>query len=343
VEDDPEDNEAPGWSEGLRERKKRATRRLISDTATAMFLEGGFDEVKVTDVAEACGVSEKTVYNYFPTKESLLLDREAELAALIWQALGPGSPERSPVEGALELLGLQLDEQYATWLSIGIPLFRRFGELVDATPSLRAAERDMSERLVQVAAEAMAARAGVSPDEPEPRIAATAVLGLWRIQSDAVRRHAVDGRPPAEARDLVRAEVRRAARLVESGLWSFGVPEGHGNREQLKSAAESAQQAAKQVATAVRQARLTWQQLQREAERGGGKTTSAAFQGLASFLEHTEQWSRDQRDQKDQWKRAYREQQAQLRQAQRELQRRFRQASQVRPEDTHQPRGGRTQ
>ena len=277
----------PAGARGLRERKKRAMRRLISDTATGMFLERGFDEVKVTDVADACGVSEKTVYNYFPTKESLLLDREAELAARIWQALGPGSPERSPVEGALELLGLELDELYATWLSEGIALFRRFGELVDATPSLRAAEHDMTERLAQTAAEAMAARAGVSPDEPEPRIAATAVLGLWRIQSDAVRRHAVEGRAPAEARDLVRSEVRRAARLVESGLWSFGLPEGRGNREQLKSAAESAQQAAKQVTSALRQARMTWEQLQREGDRSGGKTPATAFRGLASFLRST--------------------------------------------------------
>ncbi len=87
---------ASDWSEGLRERKKRLTRSLISDTATAMFLERGFDDVRVAEVAEACGVSEKTVYNYFPTKESLLLDREPEMAAELWRALGPGSTARSP-------------------------------------------------------------------------------------------------------------------------------------------------------------------------------------------------------------------------------------------------------
>ena len=76
--------------EGLRERKKRLMRQLISDTATAMFLERGFDEVRVAEVAAACGVSEKTVYNYFPTKESLLLDREEGMAADIRRALGPG-------------------------------------------------------------------------------------------------------------------------------------------------------------------------------------------------------------------------------------------------------------
>jgi AcrR family transcriptional regulator len=62
-------------AEGLRERKKAETRQRLSDTATRMFLDRGFDGVKVTEIAAACQVSEKTVYNYFPTKESLVLDR----------------------------------------------------------------------------------------------------------------------------------------------------------------------------------------------------------------------------------------------------------------------------
>src|ERR1700691_423244 len=60
---------------GLRDRKKRQMRQQLSDTATEMFLDRGFDAVRVVDVAGACDVSEKTVYNYFPTKESLILDR----------------------------------------------------------------------------------------------------------------------------------------------------------------------------------------------------------------------------------------------------------------------------
>ena len=76
---------------GLRERKKRITRQLISDTATAMFLEKGFEEVRVADVASACNVSEKTVYNYFPTKESLLFDRFEDMEAQVRVALGPGA------------------------------------------------------------------------------------------------------------------------------------------------------------------------------------------------------------------------------------------------------------
>src|SRR5204862_6283657 len=88
--------------EGLRERKKRAMRQQLSDTAARMFLEHGFDAVRVADVAEACGVSEKTVFNYFPSKEALVMDRLEPLAeALRHHLADPASP---PVAAMLEIL-----------------------------------------------------------------------------------------------------------------------------------------------------------------------------------------------------------------------------------------------
>ena len=87
---------APVAGEGLRERKKRLMRQLISNTATSMFLERGFEEVRVAEVAAACEVSEKTVYNYFPTKESLLLDREQDMADGLRRVLGGCRPSWTP-------------------------------------------------------------------------------------------------------------------------------------------------------------------------------------------------------------------------------------------------------
>jgi AcrR family transcriptional regulator len=64
-------------AEGLRERKKRATREAIAAAAMELFTERGFDSVTVAEVAEAADVSEKTVFNYFPTKEELVFHRGA--------------------------------------------------------------------------------------------------------------------------------------------------------------------------------------------------------------------------------------------------------------------------
>src|SRR3974377_2222058 len=93
-------------AQGLRARKKRLMRQQLSDTATRMFLDRGFDAVRVSEVAEACGVSEKTVFNYFPTKESLVLDRlETTMASL---RAGLPDPGVSPVEAALRILDREL-------------------------------------------------------------------------------------------------------------------------------------------------------------------------------------------------------------------------------------------
>jgi AcrR family transcriptional regulator len=270
----PKVTELPGAvREGLRERKKRMTRQLISDTATAMFLEHGFDAVRVAEVAEAAGVSEKTVYNYFPTKESLILDVQDDMEASIRAALGPGAPNVSPIDAAVEVILQDLSRFYQHWDSdhggerVDVTLIRRFSDLVQETPSLRAAWRDAADRMVEVAAEAMAARAGVSPDDPEPQIAANAIVGLWRVQYRAMRQYSDGSRSPAEVADAVAADVRRAARLIDTGLWSFGIAvQGSSGREQIRLAAEAANEARKQVLAAIRQARVAWRMVVADAQ-----------------------------------------------------------------------------
>src|SRR6266516_4740109 len=61
---------------GLRELKKARTRRLIADTTARLFAERGYEQVAVSDVAREAEVAEQTVYNYFPTKEQLVIDRD---------------------------------------------------------------------------------------------------------------------------------------------------------------------------------------------------------------------------------------------------------------------------
>jgi AcrR family transcriptional regulator len=66
-------------SSGLRERKKARTRRLIADTAARLFAERGYERVAVSDVAREAEVAEQTLYNYFPTKERLVTDRDEQI------------------------------------------------------------------------------------------------------------------------------------------------------------------------------------------------------------------------------------------------------------------------
>ncbi|MDQ0790388.1 TetR/AcrR family transcriptional regulator [Streptomyces sp. B3I8] len=231
-------------AEGLRERKKRLLRQRLSDTATEMFLERGFDDVRVSEIARACEVSEKTVFNHFPTKESLILDRgEATGAAL---RAGLAETERRPVEATVEILAAEL-RALTSWLAAqddprdAAARIRRFGALTRSTPSLRAYHQDMTDRLVAVAAEALARRGGGTHDgragdpshdagfsrgsphgpevRPEVQIAAIALVGLWSVQFRSLARHLADDTcAPDRLHDAVTADVRRAADLLDTGL-----------------------------------------------------------------------------------------------------------------------------
>lgn len=214
----------PPATETLRERKKRLMRRRLSDTATAMFLERGFDAVRVTEIAEACDISEKTVFNYFPTKESLVLDLgETTLASLRTHL---ADPALTPVEATLQILAQELGA-ITSWLDAqedqaeARALVMRFGMLVRSTPSLRAYQHDMTEQLVAEAAALLAARAGLDAGAPEPQITAAALLGLWPIQFQALGRALGKGLAPDQVFAAATAEVQRAAALLEDGLASF--------------------------------------------------------------------------------------------------------------------------
>ncbi|MEU6142516.1 TetR/AcrR family transcriptional regulator [Streptomyces sp. NPDC047081] len=214
----------PEGGEGLREQKKRLLRQRLSDTATEMFLERGFDAVRVSEIAQACGVSEKTVFNYFSTKEALILDQgESTMVAL---RDGLADTNHSVVEAVLGILSGELGVM-TSWIAAqddpvqAVGMVRRFGALTRSTPSLRAYHREMTDRLVAVAAEALARRDRTSPDEPEPQIAATALVGLWSVQFRSLGKHLDGARTAAQIHAAVTADVRRAARLIDIGLASF--------------------------------------------------------------------------------------------------------------------------
>jgi len=194
---------------GLRESKKLHTRQEIADRAMQLFATRGFDHVTVAAVAEAAGVSEKTVFNYFPTKEDLFFDevpaREAALVAAV--------RDRRQAESILAALHrLQAGE----CPRLCSPGFATFARIIEESTALKAKELEVMSRFVQVLTDAL--QAELTIDERDARIAAGLLVSVHRQLFRTARKQALAGKQgPAAARRL-RAELDRAYHLLEHGL-----------------------------------------------------------------------------------------------------------------------------
>jgi len=91
-------------SAGLRERKKARTRRLIADSAARLFAEHGYENVAVSDVARDAEVAEQTVYNYFPTKEQLVTDRDEQIQERLTELIRSRLPGVTPAAAIREFV-----------------------------------------------------------------------------------------------------------------------------------------------------------------------------------------------------------------------------------------------
>jgi AcrR family transcriptional regulator len=215
---------------GLRERKKQRTRALIGETARRLFAERGFDAVTVAEIAREAEVAEKTVYNYFPTKEDLFYHRleafEEELLATI--------RERAPGETVLEAFRrfqlaprgifakLEADEARAAREQL-----RTVTRVITDSPALLARERQVFLRYTESLAALLAEETGARAEDVEPWVTANALLGLHRALIDFVRTRVLAGDDDRDrlARDL-RAQARKAFARLEEGLGRYAPAAG---------------------------------------------------------------------------------------------------------------------
>jgi AcrR family transcriptional regulator len=139
--------------DGLRERKKRATRRAISDAATELFVKKGFDNTSVVEIAEVVGVSPQTVLNYFPAKTDLFFD-EHDWYTGPPQAVRDRRPRTSPTTAVREWYLADLQRRHGEGHLDGLAVFmqtiadsatlrrRRLDDLAALTDALRVALDD---------------------------------------------------------------------------------------------------------------------------------------------------------------------------------------------------------
>jgi AcrR family transcriptional regulator len=147
---------------GLRETKKERTRREIADAAMRLFVLRGFARVTVAEVAVEAGVSEKTVFNYFPTKEDLFFDEVDEREAALVAAIRDRRPSES-IPAALRR------HQNVDCARMCTESFAAFARLIEESPALRAKELEVMARFTRTLANALEREAGCT--EVEARVA----------------------------------------------------------------------------------------------------------------------------------------------------------------------------
>ncbi|MGV9288249.1 TetR/AcrR family transcriptional regulator [Streptomyces sp. NPDC003719] len=141
-----------------RDRKKAATRQAIADAALRLFLERGYDQVSIRDIADAADVSTATVFKHFSGKEALVFDqdedRESQLIAAVRQ--------RRSDQSILDALRQHVLD---TWPSIEAhPQAAEFTNLVNSTPVLRAYAERMWTRYTDSLSAVVADEFGVGHD-----------------------------------------------------------------------------------------------------------------------------------------------------------------------------------
>jgi AcrR family transcriptional regulator len=183
--------------QGRRERKKAELRTRISEVATALFLERGFDAVSVSEVAEAADVARPTVFAHFARKEDLLFDRYPEAEALVVAAVNDRPGGTSAVQALSDLLVALADE--GNPLSTIRGTFRRFWEVVAESRALQNRARELLQQIEEAIAGAMA-HTGV----PDPQLTAALTVAAYRVvHLESVRRIFAGDDP-----DVVAAEHR---------------------------------------------------------------------------------------------------------------------------------------
>src|ERR1700734_3225872 len=203
---------------GLRELKKARTRRLIADTAARLFAERGYEHVAVSDVARAAEVAEQTVYNYFPTKEQLVTDREQQVQDRLCDLIRSRPAGATP---AAAIRGFVL-EAGAGIRTIPPEIWRgELGYLSAISPTVHRLVLELTDRQAAALATAISDTTAVAPEVA--RLQGIALAAVFQIIIIDAGRRTRDGQSQAEIADELRPVVENI--LDELDRWlSVSVP-----------------------------------------------------------------------------------------------------------------------
>ncbi|AMM20768.1 TetR family transcriptional regulator [Frondihabitans sp. PAMC 28766] len=190
-----------------------ATRARIADVATGMFLERGFEDVTIAEVAAAAGVSKVTVFAHFDRKEDLLLDRLPGAVDLVRSAIRDRPDGVGPVEAIRRMVVRLADEKHVlSGLGDGVEPFLR---MVVASPALIARLRVFEHQIERVLADELAADSRFDGDAD---LTAALIVAGYRNAATSTMRRRLAGDAPAALEAAHGAALTAAFAALADGL-----------------------------------------------------------------------------------------------------------------------------
>ncbi len=188
---------------GLRARKKAQTRQHIADVAAHLFATLGYDEVSIIEVAQAAQVSEQTVYNYFPAKHDLVLDRAEEFRQRYVRTVLDRPPGTSPA-AALRAEAMEDIERYR---HTDLNLARgEFSALCARHPNLRRFALELRDQQAETVTAALTETCpGLHPVVARAHVAA--LISVFQLIADRIGHSVLAGAAPDAVADDLTAAV----------------------------------------------------------------------------------------------------------------------------------------
>ncbi|MBV9879017.1 MAG: TetR family transcriptional regulator [Gemmatirosa sp.] len=174
---------------GRRAGQLRATRERLMRAAQTLFAERGFDATTVDEIAAAAGVSRRTFFHHFASKEDVILSRHADFEAALLAAVAAQPPDEPPLRVAERAIVAALgtfDREEAVLIQ----------RLKRDTPSLRASDQGKYERMERALTDHLQARAPDPSDALRVRLVAMIIVGAMRVAGDGWLRAAESGEAP---------------------------------------------------------------------------------------------------------------------------------------------------
>ncbi|NXY97757.1 TetR family transcriptional regulator [Streptomyces sp. BR123] len=203
-----------GTELGLRESKKQETRQLISDCATRLFIEQGFEQTTIAEIAAAARVAKKTVTNYFPRKEDLALDHHEVFTQLLARTVA----ERAPGEAPLVALGRAFRATLVEHSPVAGFTGLAFARMVADSPTLCARLRELHDLREEALAKALAAATPRTAPAIAPRTAAALIAAADRLLFRRVQELTLAGRTDDEIEAELTPEADHAYVLLVAAL-----------------------------------------------------------------------------------------------------------------------------